>query len=77
MQIHGTFGHLLLSLVSPVVPKAKGFEAFRFKALSVLWCGPGLNRRHMDFQSIALPTELPHQLRPPYGFGAAKIGVYC
>ncbi len=23
------------------------------------WSGPGLNRRHMDFQSIALPTELP------------------
>jgi hypothetical protein len=25
------------------------------------WSGPGLNRRHMDFQSIALPTELPDQ----------------
>ena len=25
-----------------------------------LWCEPGLNRRHMDFQSIALPTELSH-----------------
>ena len=24
------------------------------------WCEPGLNRRHMDFQSIALPTELSH-----------------
>ena len=23
------------------------------------WSGPGSNRRHMDFQSIALPTELP------------------
>src|SRR5580765_7761471 len=23
------------------------------------WVGPELNRRHMDFQSIALPTELP------------------
>src|SRR5947207_15547384 len=23
------------------------------------WAGPGSNRRHMDFQSIALPTELP------------------
>jgi hypothetical protein len=32
-----------------------GFSTF-------LWCGPGLNRRHMDFQSIALPTELPHLL---------------
>ena len=26
----------------------------------LLWCGPGSNRRHIDFQSIALPTELPH-----------------
>jgi hypothetical protein len=25
------------------------------------WSGPGSNRRHMDFQSIALPTELPDQ----------------
>ena len=33
------------------------------------WCGPGLNRRHMDFQSIALPTELPHL----FPFGRAKI----
>ena len=28
----------------------------------VLWCGAGSNRRHKDFQSFALPTELPHQL---------------
>ncbi len=27
-----------------------------------LWCEPGLNRRHMDFQSIALPTELSHHI---------------
>ena len=26
------------------------------------WCGAGLNRRHKDFQSFALPTELPHLL---------------
>ena len=24
------------------------------------WCGAGSNRRHKDFQSFALPTELPH-----------------
>ena len=24
------------------------------------WCGADSNRRHMDFQSIALPPELPH-----------------
>ncbi len=23
------------------------------------WTGPGLNRRHQNFQSCALPTELP------------------
>ncbi len=27
----------------------------------VEWTGPGLNRRHLDFQSSALPTELPVQ----------------
>ena len=27
------------------------------------WTGPGLNRRHQDFQSCALPTELPVQSR--------------
>jgi hypothetical protein len=25
-----------------------------------MWCGAGSNRRHKDFQSFALPTELPH-----------------
>jgi hypothetical protein len=25
-----------------------------------VWCGAGSNRRHKDFQSFALPTELPH-----------------
>jgi hypothetical protein len=24
------------------------------------WSGPGSNRRHLDFQSSALPTELPN-----------------
>lgn len=25
----------------------------------LMWSGAGLNRRHQDFQSCALPTELP------------------
>ena len=25
-----------------------------------MWCGAESNRRHKDFQSFALPTELPH-----------------
>ena len=28
------------------------------------WSGAGSNRRHMDFQSIALPTELPDPSKP-------------
>jgi hypothetical protein len=28
------------------------------------WLGAELNRRHKDFQSSALPTELPSQPRP-------------
>ena len=32
------------------------------KAFFDLWCEPGLNRRHTDFQSVALPTELSHRI---------------
>jgi hypothetical protein len=42
----------------------KTFQVFRLKGLSVLWCGAGSNRRHKDFQSFALPTELPHRSPP-------------
>ncbi len=28
------------------------------------WAGADLNRRHRDFQSLALPTELPARQRP-------------
>src|SRR3974377_2478221 len=34
------------------------------------WAGAGSNRRHMDFQSIALPTELPAR-----GLPEAKDGI--
>ena len=27
-----------------------------------MWCGAESNRRHKDFQSFALPTELPHHI---------------
>ncbi len=30
---------------------------------SLWWSKAGLNRRHMDFQSIALPTELPDHIK--------------
>ncbi len=40
------------------------------KALNIItWCGAGSNRRHKDFQSFALPTELPHHW-------AAKIELF-
>src|SRR5256885_15338077 len=29
-----------------------------------MWLGPELNRRHADFQSAALPTELPSRCEP-------------
>ena len=50
----------------------KGRISATFKA----WCGAGSNRRHKDFQSFALPTELPHL--PSFGelkfpFGVAKV----
>jgi hypothetical protein len=31
-------------------------------AIGFVWTGTESNRRHMDFQSIALPSELPVQL---------------
>ena len=36
------------------------------RALRSKWTGPGLNRRHTDFQSVALPTELPVRLSKAY-----------
>ena len=33
------------------------------------WCWTESNRRHKDFQSFALPTELQH----PFVFGGANI----
>jgi hypothetical protein len=34
-----------------------------FLLLKVLWLGAESNRRHEDFQSTALPTELPSRIR--------------
>ena len=37
-------------------------KARRLNGWKKWWAGTGLNRRHQDFQSCALPTELPaHQ----------------
>src|SRR5262245_21985150 len=37
-------------------------ESATSKRLKEWWAGTGLNRRHQDFQSCALPTELPAHL---------------
>src|SRR5262245_41956186 len=36
------------------------------------WTGPGSNRRHQDFQSCALPTELPVRANPAAGPGKGR-----
>ena len=49
------------------IPQSKRINGFiktknRFYAVLftyIWWPGPGSNRRHTDFQSVALPTELP------------------
>ena len=43
-------------------PQALNKEARRWPGL--LWTGTESNRRHMDFQSIALPSELPVRKLP-------------
>lgn len=39
------------------------------------WCGAGSNRRHKDFQSFALPTELPHH--PVWGCKYRTSHIIC
>src|SRR5450432_1384086 len=49
---------MTMSLKIKMACKILVYKPFR----SYLWCGAGLNRRHKDFQSFALPTELPHRV---------------
>jgi hypothetical protein len=65
-----------ISQLASILGKKKAATTIVKSMLPLLWCGPGLNRRHKDFQSFALPTELPHQnYFFTFPFGAAKIGV--
>ena len=41
-----------------------------------MWCGQESNLRHRDFQSLALPTELPHQVKIMVGFPLHPT-LYC
>ncbi len=43
--------------------------------ISKWWSQPGLNRRLMDFQSIALPTELQDHLVAGEGFEPTTSGL--
>ena len=41
------------------------------------WPGAGSNHRHADFQSAALPTELPgHIVVPGFGVGGLSVLAY-
>ena len=41
---------------------------YQLSYYSILWClGPESNQRHVDFQSTALPTELPRHSGDPEG----------
>ena len=41
---------------------------------TIWWPGPGSNRRHTDFQSVALPTELPSHGRSQ-GLNGRSAGI--
>src|SRR5687767_2732026 len=65
---------------SPKTHEQSGLQTKKSRKMRLLfkWCGAGSNRRHKDFQSFALPTELPHLLIPIFReslIGAAKINV--
>ena len=36
--------------------------------ISAVWLGPESNQRHMDFQSTALPTELPSHTQNKFDY---------
>jgi hypothetical protein len=39
---------------------AEGYHSYLYDSQRLMkWVGADLNRRHTDFQSVALPTELP------------------
>ena len=58
-------------------PKIKTGKLSLISIFPLLWCGAGLNRRHKDFQSFALPTELPHQFEYPILNKECKISIWA
>jgi hypothetical protein len=45
------------------------------KSVGLEWVGPELNRRHTDFQSVALPTELPTRFVLFYWRSGQYVGL--
>ena len=43
--------------------------------ISAVWLGPESNQRHMDFQSTALPTELPSQTQNRFDYIENRIKI--
>ncbi len=68
---------------SHLIKKAPMLNDRGFSLCAITWCrGADSNRRHMDFQSIALPTELPrpdvahsNSSYPHGGSGARESGT--
>ena len=52
----------LLTCIFPIVLRCLA----RHTSLVKTWLGPESNRRHVDFQSTALPTELPSLCKRPW-----------
>jgi hypothetical protein len=62
-------GHARRNVPQDWEPKEKGSQTKACKPLIPRWCsGTELNCRHGDFQSPALPTELPEQPVEKLGF---------
>jgi site-specific DNA recombinase len=53
---------LNIRLINKELKNKKSGLKLIYQLCPLQWYGPGSNRRHMDFQSIALPTELPYHL---------------
>ena len=43
--------------------------------ISAVWLGPESNQRHMDFQSTALPTELPSHTQNRFDYIENRIKI--
>ena len=70
---------LLETTKNPLTWGSSGFRDFMtLHEMIIWWPGTGSNRRHADFQSAALPTELPGRHSTEYmNQCAAKARLYA